>query len=198
MKFPPPFYRWRPHPWHGIDTGPNPPSLVSVFVEITPFNHIKYEVDKHSGFLMVDRPQLFSSRPPSIYGFIPKTLSASRVCKLMDGASKGDDDPQDICVVSTHSMSQCQVLLRARVVGGIPMLDEGEADDKIIAILDGDGIWGDITDVSQLPDSVVDQLVHYFETYKNKPVNLGKVYGREHAEKVIVASMEDYAAEYED
>jgi inorganic pyrophosphatase len=169
-----------------------------VFVEITPFNHIKYEVDKHSGFLKVDRPQLSSSRPPSIYGFIPKTLAGPKVCNLMEGASKGDDDPLDICVVSTHSISQCQVLLSARVVGGIPMLDEGEADDKIIAVLQGDGVWGDVSDVSQLPNSVVDQLVHYFETYKAKPVSLGKVYGHEHAEKVIAASMDDYAAEYEE
>ena len=108
----------------------------------------------------------------------------------------GDNDPVDICVVSSHSISQCQVLLTARVVGGIPMIDDGEADDKIIGVLKGDGVWGDVTDVSQLPESVVDQLVHYFQTYKAKPVTLGKVYGHEHAEKVIIASMADYAAEY--
>lgn len=192
------YLKCRPHPWHGLETGPKPPSKVSVFVEITPFNHIKYEVDKHSGFLKVDRPQLSSSRPPSIYGFIPKTLAGPKVCALMEGAKEGDNDPLDICVLSTHSISQCQVLLSARVVGGIPMLDSGEADDKIIAILEGDGVWGDVTDVSELPNSVVDQLVHYFETYKSKPVSLGKVYGHQHAEKVITASMEDYAAEYED
>jgi inorganic pyrophosphatase len=190
------YLKWRPHPWHGLETGPNPPSMVSVFVEITPFNHIKYEVDKHSGFLKVDRPQLSSSRPPTIYGFMPKTLAGPRVCELMEGATKGDNDPVDICVVSSHSISQCQVLLTARVVGGIPMIDDGEADDKIIAVLKGDGVWGDVTDVSQLPESVVDQLVHYFETYKAKPVNLGKVYGREHAEKVVLASMADYEAEF--
>ena len=192
------YLKWQPHPWHGLDTGPNPPSMVSVFVEITPFNHIKYEVDKHSGFLKVDRPQLSSSRPPSIYGFIPKTLAGPEVCKLMERAERGDNDPLDICVVSSHSISQCQVLLTARIVGGIPMLDDGEADDKLIGVLKGDGVWGDVTDISQLPASVVDQLVHYFETYKSKPVTLGKVYGHEYAEKVIAASMVDYTAEFED
>ena len=192
------YLKWRPHPWHGLETGPNPPSLVSVFVEITPFNHIKYEVDKHSGFLKVDRPQLSSSRPPTIYGFIPQTLAGPQVCELMKGAKVGDNDPLDICVVSSHSISQCQVLLTARIVGGIPMIDDGEADDKIIGVLKSDGVWGDVTDVSELPDSVVDQLVHYFQTYKAKPVTLGDVYGHEHAEKVIIASMADYAAEYKE
>lgn len=190
------YLKWRPHPWHGLQTGPTPPSVVSVFVEITPFNHIKYEVDKHSGFLKVDRPQLSSSRPPSVYGFIPQTLAGPQVCKLMTGASRGDQDPVDICVLSTHSISQSQVLLTAQVVGGIPMLDDGEADDKIIGVLQGDGVWGDVTDVSQMPLTVVDQLVHYFNTYKNKPVSLGEVYGREHAEQVITASMKDYADEF--
>ena len=192
------YLKWRPHPWHGVETGPNPPSLVFVFVEITPFNHIKYEVDKHYGFLKVDRPQMLSSRPPSVYGFIPKTLAGSRVCKLMKGANQGDNDPIDICVVSSHSISHSEVLLTARIVGGIPMIDDGEADDKIIGVLKGDGVWGDVTDISQLPNTVVDQLVHYFQTYKAKPVTLGKVYGHEHAEKVIKASMEDYKAEFVD
>jgi inorganic pyrophosphatase len=72
------YLKWRPHPWHGLETGPNPPTTVTAFVEITPFDHIKYEVDKLSGFLKIDRPQYSSSRPPTLYGFIPRTLSSRR------------------------------------------------------------------------------------------------------------------------
>ena len=190
------YLKWRPHPWHGLQTGPNPPTTVTAFVEITPFDHIKYEVDKHSGFLKIDRPQYSSSRPPTLYGFIPRTLSSENVYKLMPGASVGDDDPVDICVISSHPVSQSQIMLSARVVGGIPMLDGGEADDKIIGVLEGDSVWGDITDVSQIPTPVVDQLVHYFATYKFHPVSLGPVYGHEHAEEVIKASMVDYLARF--
>ncbi|MGH7926637.1 MAG: inorganic pyrophosphatase, partial [Candidatus Binatia bacterium] len=192
------YLKWRPHPWHGLDTGPEPPSVVNVFVEITPFDHIKYEVDKHSGYLQIDRPQYSSSRPPTVYGFIPRTLAGPKVGSLMEGASSGDDDPLDICVVSTHAITQSQILLRARAVGGIPMLDAGTADDKIIAVLMGDAVWAEVTDVSQLPSSIIDQLVHYFSTYKrmrrpDHAVLLGGVYGREQAEIVISAAMADYA-----
>jgi inorganic pyrophosphatase len=195
------YLKWRPHPWHGLDAGPQPPSAVSVFVEITPFDHIKYEVDKHSGYLKIDRPQYSSSRPPTVYGFVPRTLAGPKVAQLMDGASSGDDDPLDICVISTHAITQSQILLTARVVGGIPMLDAGTADDKIIAVLMGDAAWSQVIDVGQLPAAIVDQLVHYFSTYKrlrrpDHSIAIGKVYGREHAELVISAAMSDYAERF--
>jgi inorganic pyrophosphatase len=195
------YLKWRPHPWHGLDTGPQPPSWVNVFVEITPFDHIKYEVDKRSGYLRIDRPQYSSSRPPTVYGFIPRTLAGRGVGNLMPGALCGDDDPLDICVVSSHPISQSQILLNARVIGGIPMLDANTADDKIIGVLVGDAAWGELSDVSQLPEAIVDQLVHYFSTYKrirrpDQSVSIGNVYGREHAETVISAAIADYADRY--
>ena len=73
MTFPSPFYRWRPHPWHGLEAGPNPPSEIHAYIEITPFDLVKYEVDKATGYLRVDRPQRSSSQPPALYGFIPRT-----------------------------------------------------------------------------------------------------------------------------
>lgn len=197
------YLKSRPHPWHGLAPGPNPPSLLTVFVEITPFDHIKYEVDKHSGYLKVDRPQYSSSRPPTVYGFVPRTVAGPRVGRLMEGAADGDDDPLDICVVSSHPISESQILLTARVVGGVPMLDAGAADDKMIAVLAGDGAWGAVTDVEQLPPSITDTLLHYFSTYKKvgrpgNPVSVGAVYGREHAELVVTASMQDYVEKYGD
>lgn len=195
------FNRWRPHPWHGLGPGPNPPSLVTVFVEITPFDLVKYEVDKASGYLKADRAQRTSSLPPSIYGFIPQTYAGRSVAALMPGATRGDLDPLDICVISERPITRAEVLLQARVVGGLPMLDLGEADDKILAVLFDDPVYGEIEDVAQVPGALVDRLVHYFETYKRlRPgehmVTVGKPYGRAHAEAVVEAAMRDYLQEF--
>ena len=200
-NMPNPFSTWRPHPWHGLGAGPEPPSLVNVFVEITPFDLIKYEVDKESGYLKVDRPQRTSSLPPSIYGFIPQTYCGPGVAKLMRGAERGDGDPLDICVISERPISRAEVLLRARVVGGLPMLDRGEADDKIVSILKDDPAFDAITEVGEIPGALIDRLVHYFSTYKldGDPahrVSVGAPYGREHAESVIRAALQDYRAEF--
>lgn len=191
------FNRWRPHPWHGIDVGPQPPRIVHAYIESTPFNHIKYEVDKQTGYLRVDRPHRTSSLPPTLYGFIPQTYCGNRVGALMDGATQGDDDPLDICVVSDRPIDRAELILNARVVGGLPMLDGGEADDKIIAVLEKDHVWSNVNDISELPQSIVERLIHYFSTYKSMPgenpkVHVGPAYGREHAEKVIQLSMADY------
>jgi inorganic pyrophosphatase len=191
------FNRWRPHPWHGIEVGPQPPRVVHAYIESTPFNHIKYEVDKQTGYLRVDRPHRTSSLPPTLYGFIPQTYCGSRVGALMDGATEGDDDPLDICVVSDRPIDRAELILNARVVGGLPMLDDGEADDKIIAVLEKDHVWSSVNDISELPQSIVERLIHYFSTYKSMPgedatVHVGPAYGREHAEKVIQLSMADY------
>ena len=196
-----PFYRWRPHPWHGIDVGPSPPSLVHAFIEITPFDLIKYEVDKVTGYLQVDRPHRTSSLPPTLYGFIPQTYCGKRVGTLMEGSTGGDQDPLDICVISERPIAREAVLLRARVVGGLPMLDGGEADDKIIAVLHKDNVWNEVRDVSELPSQFVERLSHYFSTYKLVPgepsqTSVGKPYGRDHAHQVIQASIDDYHDEY--
>ncbi len=195
------FHKWRPHPWHGLSIGPEPPSLLHAFIEITPFDLVKYEIDKESGYLRVDRPQRTSSLPPALYGFVPRTYCGPRVAELMAGAKHGDGDPLDVCVISERPINRAETLLTARVVGGLPMLDGGEADDKIIAILDGDYQWGGLRELDQLPQVLTERLVHYFSTYKLSPgqastVELGEAYGRAHAELVVRASMEDYAAEF--
>lgn len=198
MNFPNAFYRWRPHPWHGLETGPNPPEVVHAFIEITPFDLMKYEVDKATGYLRVDRPQQSSSLPPSLYGFIPRTYCAQRVKALSPHAAKGDGDPLDICVLSERPISRNEVILNARVVGGLHMIDKGEADDKIIAVLANDAYWRDVQDVTDFPSVVIERLRHYFATYKLVPglpsqSSVENVYGREHAFKVIRAAIEDYA-----
>lgn len=197
MSFPKPFFRWRPHPWHGLDVGPDPPGLVNGYVEITPFDLVKYEVDKETGYLLVDRPQRTSARPPTLYGFIPRTYCGNRVAALSSEAARADKDPLDICILSERPISRSEVIIRSRVVGGLPMIDHGEVDDKIIAVLDKDNIWAETKDISELPEILVERLSHYFGTYKLVPgqpseVSIGDPYGREHAEKVIQAAMEDY------
>lgn len=201
MSFPSPFYKWRPHPWHGLDVGPNPPGLVNAYIELTPFDRVKYELDKKTGYLQVDRPNRTSSFCPTLYGFIPKTYCGDNVRALMPGAKVGDHDPLDICVISERPINVSEVILKVRIVGGLPMLDNEEADDKIIAVLESDAMWEQITDVSELPEVLVNRLRHYFSTYKmltpgDPKVVIDSVYGREHAEQVVKAALADYAEEF--
>jgi inorganic pyrophosphatase len=197
MSFPNPFYRWRPHPWHGLDVGPDPPRVVHAFIEITPFDLIKYEVDKTTGYLRVDRPQRSSSLPPSLYGFIPRTYCAERVGSMASSVKQGDGDPLDICVLSERPITRSEVILDARVIGGIHMIDHGEADDKIVAVLKNDTYWEKIHDIADLPSVLMERLRHYFATYKLVPgteahVSIERVYDSNHAHKVVEAAIDDY------
>ncbi len=201
MSFPRPFYRWRPHPWHGLDAGPNPPALVHAYIEITPFDLVKYEVDKETGYLRVDRPQKTSSQHPTLYGFIPRTYCGERVRDLMSDAQRGDGDPLDICVVSERPIERAEMIVTARVVGGLPMLDHGEADDKIVAVLENDPFWGGVESIGEMPHALIERLRHYFMTYKSMPeepadVSIGEAYDRDHAEQVIRAALQDYETEF--
>lgn len=200
-SFPDPFYRWRPHPWHGLEVGPEVPRVVHAFIEICPFDLVKYEVDKTTGYLRVDRPQRSSSQHPTLYGFIPKTYCGERVGALMPEAARGDGDPLDICVISERPISKTEILLNARVVGGFPMLDGGEADDKIIAVLENDPLWSSVDDIADLPPALIERMRHYFMTYKLIPgeenkVSIGPAYGFDHAKTVIQASIADYNSEF--
>lgn len=193
------FNRWRRHPWHGLSARPKgaPDNIVQAFIEMTPFDVVKYEIDKATGFLMVDRPQRTTSHPPALYGFIPQTFCAENVAALCGEVEQADGDPLDICIYSERHITKSEILLRARVLGGIQMIDGDEADDKIIAILEGDNIWGNVQDISQLPDIKTERLQHYFKTYKMIPgktvnIKVDNVYGREQALKVIDAAMRDY------
>lgn len=195
------YLRYRPHPWHGLEPGPRPPALVSAYIEITPYDSIKYEVDKLTGYLRVDRPQMTSSAPPTLYGFIPRTYCGPRVGALAPDASMGDGDPLDICVISERPIERSEVILTARVIGGLQMIDSDQADDKIIAVLQKDPVWGELEDLHGLPEALVERLRHYFLTYKMYPgstsnVHIDDTYGREHAYKVIEAAIEDYQEKF--
>jgi inorganic pyrophosphatase len=189
---------FRPHPWHGLEVGPAPPDVVNVFVEITPFDLMKYEVDKVSGYLRVDRPQRSSAQHPSLYGFVPRTYCGDRVRKLAPKAKRGDGDPLDVCVLSERAITRGEIIVRGRVIGGLQMIDSGEADDKIISVLENDYVWGHARTLSDVPDVLVERLQHYFLTYKLVPgqratARITRVYGRGHARKVVSAAMADYS-----
>ena len=194
------FNRWRRHPWHGLRAQKDdmPKDIVQVYVEMTPADVVKYELDKSSGFLVVDRPQRTTSSPPALYGFIPRTYCAEEVAARCPGVDIADSDPLDICVFSERHITRADIVLRARVVGGIQMIDGGEADDKIVAVLEGDNIWGHVQDITDLPSIKTERLQHYFSTYKMIPgketdIKVDFVYGREEALKVIAASQRDYS-----
>lgn len=195
------YHAWRPHPWHGIPAGRQPPKLVNAYIEITPFDAIKYEIDKETGYLKVDRPQLSSSLPPALYGFVPRTYCGDRVGALSQGAKWGDSDPLDICVLSERPINRSEVLVPARVIGGLRMIDRDEADDKIIAVLESDPYFLTLTDISQLSKVLLDRLQHYFLTYKQLPgqpavTRIEQVYGSDEAARVVEASLEDYRATF--
>jgi len=194
------------HPWHGISPGENAPEIVSVFVEIVPTDAIKYEIDKVSGHMMVDRPQKFSNYCPTLYGFVPQTLCGDKVAaytRLKTGMAdvEGDHDPIDICVLTERPINHGAIVLQARPIGGFRLLDGGEADDKILAVLVNDPAYSGFNDISDVPTGILDRLRHYFLTYKQSPdteptdtpkCTISHVYGRDEAQEVIRLSQEDY------
>lgn len=193
----PEFHAWRPHPWHGISVGKHPPLLVNAYIEITPFDGVKYEIDKETGYLKVDRPQLTSSLPPALYGFVPRTYCGDRVAALSPKGKTGDSDPLDICVLSERPITRPEVLVPARIIGGFRMVDRGEADDKMIAVLESDPYWAGTHDIRDLSSVIRRRLEHYFLTYKLVPgetpiTHIDAVFGIEEAGAVVRAAMEDY------
>ena len=197
MPFPSAFYRWRPHPWHGLEVGPNPPEIVYAYIEISPYDLVKYEVDKVTGYLKVDRPQRSSSQPPTLYGFIPRTYCGDRVGALATHSRDGDGDPLDICIISERPIDKSEVILSVRVIGGLEMIDAGYADDKIVGVLANDTFWQDANDIDDLPDVLVQRLRHYFSTYKMTQENksttyIEEIYHCDKARKIIQAAIEDY------
>lgn len=193
---------YKAHPWHGIPIGNQAPEIVTTFVEIVPTDTLKYEIDKLTGYLKIDRPQKYSNIVPALYGFIPQTYCGDGVARYAreNGATKiemGDGDPLDICVLSSHNIPHGDILLEARPIGGFCFVDKGEADDKIIAVLVGDQIYGKFTDITELPEGVIERLKHYFLTYKNLPgepqhCEIAYDYGVSGAKEVIKQSMLDY------
>lgn len=194
---------YRSHPWHGLSLGENAPAEVNCYIEIVPTDTIKYELDKETGLLKVDRPQKYSSVCPSLYGLLPKTYCGDKVaqhCMQKTGIKNivGDGDPMDICVFTEKVIPRGDIILRAIPIGGFRLLDGHEADDKIIAVLAEDLAFGKIQDIKQCPEKLIERLRHYFLTYKDSPervnsrIQITHIYDAEEAHQIILLACEDY------
>ncbi len=199
------------HPWHGVTIGDDVPNEVKAYIEINSNDQIKYEIDKPSGHIMIDRPQKYSNIVPALYGFVPQTYCDKKVadfCMEKSGLTGivGDRDPLDIIVLSERNIDRGNILVDCIPVGGFRMIDGGEADDKIIAVLKDDQAYGHIRNIEDVPSKVIDRVKHFFLTYKENPnddgsdkkVEITHTYGREEAFEVIKMSNEDYLDIYGD
>lgn len=172
------------------------------FVEMVPTDTVKYEMDKVSGYLKLDRPQRYSNVVPALYGFIPMTLTGEKVAdRTMEktGLSgiRGDGDVMDICILTEKDITHGDILVQARPIGGFRMIDGTEADDKIIAVLHNDAVYGEYADIRDCPPIAIERLKHYFLTYKDIPgekrrVSIAEMYDANEAREVIRRSMNDY------
>jgi inorganic pyrophosphatase len=199
---------FKPHPWHGISPGDRIPEVLQCFIEVVPSDTLKYEIDKISGYLKIDRPQKYSNICPALYGFVPQTFCGEGVAAFSSQKTgrhlEGDCDPLDICVLSDRPIQHGNVLVECIPIGGFRMVDQNEADDKIIAVLKDDATYGSWTDIAQVPQPVLDRMSHYFLTYKQAPGSIASsceithTYGRDEAHEVIRRSLSDYQTRFGD
>ena len=173
------------HPWHQISPGSDVPNSVNAIIEITSGSKGKYELDKETGLLLLDRVLSSSVIYPANYGFIPQTYC-------------DDKDPLDILVICSVDIMPL-TLVNAKVIGVINKIDGGEQDDKIIAVAKNDPIYNYINDIEQLAPHVMKEIVQFFESYKaleKKFVVVDGIHGRETAQQILVDSIELYKREF--
>ena len=173
------------NPWHNVDIGTGSPDVVEAIIEIPKGSKAKYELDKASGMLRLDRVLYSSVHYPANYGFIPRTL--------------GDDhDPLDILVLSQIDLVPL-CIVRAKVIGVMRMLDSGEADDKIIAVAADDRSVAHLNDISDLPAHVGNEILQFFREYKrleNKTVEVDELQDVTMAKTILNKAIADYKAAF--
>lgn len=173
------------HPWHGAHYGKKSPETVNALIEIPQGSRAKYEIDKATGLLKLDRVVYSSFHYPVNYGFIPQTLGE-------------DNDPLDILVISGESI-QPLCLVEATVIGNMQMIDNGEKDDKIIAVAAKDPTVNHFTNVNELPKHFIAVLKNYFENYKvleNKVVEIDEFQDKQAAYGIIHKAIDFYTQKF--
>lgn len=194
---------YRSHPWHGLSLGDEAPNIINCYVEMVPTDTVKYEIDKETGILKVDRPQRYSSLCPTLYGLLPRTFAGKNVAAYCGEKTSmpdivGDGDPLDVCILTEKTIVRGDLIVKAIPIGGLRIIDGNEADDKIIAVMAGDFFYENIRDISECPVKLTERLKHYFLTYKDAPhsikrtVQITHTYNREEAQKIIQLSQLDY------
>lgn len=169
------------HPWHGVEAGSLAPRIVNAVIEIPQGSRAKYEIDKPSGLLKLDRVIYSSFYYPVNYGFIPQTYG-------------GDKDPLDILVITSLAV-QPLTIMEAKIIGVMQMVDSGDADDKIIAVANTDPSVNHYNNIEELPKHFFDELRHFFEEYKkleNKTVIVEEFGDKTTALKIVTEAVDFY------
>lgn len=173
------------HSWHDISSGPNIPQCVNAIIEVPKGSKNKYELDKESGHLRLDRVLYSSVQYPANYGFIPQTY-----CE--------DDDPLDILVLGQDPVTPL-CIMQAIPIGVMLMQDQGEKDSKIISVHANDPEYKDYVSINELPQHRLREVERFFQDYKileNKEVIIEKFLGAEEAKKIIMESIEYYKKKF--
>ena len=174
------------NPWHDIETGEKAPEIINIVVEIPKDSKIKYELDKKTGLLKMDRFLYSAVHYPGDYGLIPRTLW-------------DDNDPLDIIILTGRSLYP-MTLAKVRVIGVLRMIDSNEKDDKIIAVYNDDPRYKEFQDIKNVPRHMIEELKHFFETYKHlqgKQCKILEVLDKNHALKDVERAMKMYEEKYE-
>ena len=171
--------------WHDVEAGDNPPELVNAIIEIPRRSRAKYEIDKETGLLKLDRILYSAVHYPANYGLIPQTLGE-------------DNDPLDVMVLS-YIDAPPMCLMRARIIGVMGMIDGGEGDDKLIAVAEDDVSVSHIRDVEELPKQFTTEIIHFFSEYKRleeKEVEVTGIQNRDEAHRIIKEGIERYKEKF--
>ncbi len=171
--------------WHDISPKRIQPEDFICVIEISKGSKRKYELDKETGFIILDRILYTSTRYPTNYGFIPRTYA-------------DDGDPLDVLLLCSEKLAP-MTLVRARPIGVITMLDNGKNDEKIIAVPFNDPNYNCYTDMDQLPQHIFEEMRHFFAVYKNlehKETAVDEVKAKAEAVKVISHCLENYKKEF--
>ena len=173
------------NPWKDIDTSRVTPEEFIAYIEIEKGSKNKYELDKDTGLLRLDRILSTSTQYPHNYGFIPKTYAE-------------DNDPLDVLLITSEPIVP-MTLVRGRPIGMIDMIDQGLRDAKILAVCPDDPFYKDYTDIKELPDHIVQEITYFFETYKvleGKQTRVPGLRDKEEALKVIQEAIENYRLKF--